>query len=213
MIESADTINTLRIASDINRYMIFEKRRAQGTHHFRGLLYAIRNRVVIELDHQKFDDENPRTRLTEPYALKESQGRWYLVARDRTDHHIKTFGLDRIIGFRNTPRRFDYPEPGVTDRLFQSCFGVINPSDSEPEEILLEFGPEQGKYIKSYPIHESQVVLSETEKEVRIRLYLHITYDLIMELLSYGDRIGIISPESLRYRLAEIHRNSLKRLT
>lgn len=205
MLESIDTINSLKLVSDITHYMFFEKRRAHGTHHFYGLLHAIKNRVVILLVHQKFDSDEPKERPIEPYALKESKGRWYLLAKDRNDGRIKTFGLDRILDFQTTPGRFDYPQHLDVNEMFRYCFGVINPEDGQPEEIILSFEPEQGKYIKSYPIHESQVILVDNALEIRIKLTLFATHDLVMEILSYGIAVKVISPDRLIGEVKAIH--------
>ena len=208
MLESIDTINSLKMVGDIAQYMFFEKRKAHGTHHFHGLIHAIKNRVVISLLHQKFDTDEPRERLVEPYALKESKGRWYLLAKDRNDRKIKTFGLDRVLDFQNTATRFDYPAGLDVNVIFRYCFGVINPDDIQPEEIVLSFEPEQGKYIKSYPIHESQVVLTDNNKELRIKLNLFITHDLVMEILSYGMAARVVAPEMLITRISRIYREA-----
>ena len=208
MLESIDTINSLKMVSGITRYMFFEKRKAQGTHHFYGLLHAIKNRVVILLAHQKFDSDEPRERLVEPYALKESKGRWYLLAKDRSDRRIKTFGLDRILDFQTTPGRFDYPVNLDVNAMFRYCFGVINPGDAQPDEIILSFEPEQGKYIKSYPIHESQTILTDNEYELRISLTLFVTHDLVMEILSYGRAVRVISPERLITEIKTLYKGA-----
>jgi predicted DNA-binding transcriptional regulator YafY len=208
MLESIDTLNSLKMVTDISRYMFFEKRKAHGTHHFYGLLHAIRNHVVILLTHQRFDSDEPRNRQVEPYALKESKGRWYLLAKDREDRRIKTFGLDRVLDFQTTPGRFDPPRDLDAGEMFRYCFGVINPGQEAPDEIILSFEPEQGKYIKSYPIHESQEVLTDNTLEFRIRLTLFITRDLVMEILSYGMAVKVISPERLISELTSIYRGA-----
>ena len=210
MLESIDTINSLKIVSDVNKYMFFEKRKAKGTHHFHGLLHAIKNRIVINLIHQKYEYDEPVSRLVEPYALKESKGRWYLIAKDPKDKRLKTFGLDRVIDFENTSKRFDYPWNLDVNEIFRHCFGVINPDNEKPEEIILSFHPEQGKYIKSYPIHESQAVIKDTEDELRIKLFMYITYDLMMELLSHGDTMEVIVPNRLKKEIGNIYRNAFK---
>ncbi len=210
MLESIDTINSLKIISDVNNYMFFEKRKANGTHHFHGLLHAIKNRIIINLIHQKFDDDEPLKRLVEPYALKESKGRWYLFAKDTKDKRLKTFGLDRVIDFENTSSRFDYPRNLDVNEIFRHCFGVINPDTGNPEEIILSSQPEQGKYIKSYPIHESQTIIKDDGEELLIKLYLYITYDLIMEILSYGESVKIVSPKKLKDEITGKYRNALK---
>jgi predicted DNA-binding transcriptional regulator YafY len=210
MLESIDTINSLKIVSDVNKYMFFEKRKAKGTHHFHGLLHAIKNRIVINLIHQKYEYDEPVSRLVEPYALKESKGRWYLFAKDTKDKRLKTFGLDRVIDFENTSKRFDYPRNLDVNEIFRHCFGVINPDNEKPEEIILSFQPEQGKYIKSYPIHESQTVIKDDEKELRIKLFIYITYDLMMELLSHGETMKVITPVRLKEEICNIYENTLK---
>jgi predicted DNA-binding transcriptional regulator YafY len=210
MLESIDMINSLKMVSDITQYMFFEKRKAYGTEHFYGLLHAIRNRAVILLTHQRFDSDEPKERLVEPYALKESKGRWYLLAKDRGDRRTKTFGLDRILDFQPTPGRFDYPAHLDVNELFRYCFGVINPDDVQPEEIILSFEPEQGKYIKSYPIHESQAILADTAQEFRIRLTLFVTRDLVMEILSYGMTVKVIGPEKLIREVKAIYQQALQ---
>lgn len=211
MLESIETINSLKMVSDVAPYMFFEKRKAHGTHHLDGLIHAIRDRAVIRLVHQKYDHDEATERLAEPYALKESKGRWYLLARDRNDRRVKTFGLDRILDFQATANRFDYPAGLDVNAMFRYCFGVINPDDAQPHEIVLSFEPEQGKYIKSYPIHESQVILADNEKELLIGLTLFITHDLVMEILSYGIFVKVISPEILAREITGIYRDAIGR--
>ena len=210
MLESIDTINSLKVVEDVGKYMFFEKRKARGTYHFHGLLHAIKNRIVILLTHKKFDDEEPQLRLVEPYALKESKGRWYLFGKDTRDKRLKTFGLDRVIGFENTSGRFDYPRDLDVNETFRHCFGVINPDNDTPKEVILSFNPEQGKYIRSFPIHDSQEIIKEDKNEMRIRLHLYITYDFIMEILSYGSNVKVIEPLDLKKRIAEIYRAALQ---
>jgi predicted DNA-binding transcriptional regulator YafY len=211
MLESIDTINSLKVVEDIGKYMFFEKRKASGTHHFHGLLHAIKNRIVLQLKHQRFDCEAPTERLVHPYALKESKGRWYLFAKDTKDHRLKTFGLDRILVFENTPGRFDYPAGLDIHEHFLHCFGVINPDDQNPEKVILSFDPDEGKYIKSYPFHESQVIITDNEKELRISLFIYITHDLVMELLSFGEHFTVVSPAFLKRMISEVFTKAVER--
>jgi predicted DNA-binding transcriptional regulator YafY len=210
MLESIDTINSLKMVSDVSKYMFFEKRKAKGTHHFHGLLHAIKNRMVIKLIHQKYDNDEPTQRFVEPYALKESKGRWYLFAKDSGDKKMKTFGLDRVLDFEFTPRHFDYPQNLNVNEIFKYCFGVINPDSAKPEEVILSFDPEQGNYIKSYPIHDSQEILQDNSGELRIKLQLYLTFDLTMEILSYGDSVEVVAPQKLRDEITSINKAVLK---
>ena len=174
----------------------------KGTEHFYGLLHAVKNGIVICFDYQKFWDDKPSRRLVNPYALKEFKGRWYLLAKDLKDERLKTFGLDRMQNLELTKKKFIYPKDLDVGQLFKNCFGIINPQETQIENIILSFDAEQGKYIKSFPLHESQKTITDNETELRISLDVYLTHDLLMEILSYGERVKVIAPNSLKQELS-----------
>ena len=96
------------------------------------------------------------------------------------------------------------------NKHYKYCFGIISPNGHKPEEIELSFDPFQGKYIKTLPLHESQQILIDNEEELRIKLTLFITHDFFMELLSYGENLRVIKPESLINDLKSTFKNVLK---
>ena len=66
------------------------------------------------------------------------------------------------------------------------------------KEILLEYDFEQANYVKALPLHHSQKIVSETENETIFKVFLVPTYDFQREILSYGNRVEVVSPESFR---------------
>lgn len=209
MLEAFDMFNSLNIADDLSPYIYLEKRRPQGTEHLYGLIHAIKNRLLIRFTYQKFWEDEVTHRTAEPYALKEFKGRWYVLANDRKDNTIKTFGLDRISQLEISRELFKYPENFNINEYFKYCFGIITSPDTEPEEIVLSFEPVQGKYIKSFPLHETQKVIVDNKEELQIKLKLHITHDFIMELLSFGDTVKILKQESMKSEIIAIYQNAL----
>lgn len=208
MMEAFDIINSLSTGQQLSRHMILEKRCPLGTEHLYGLLHAIRNLNIVRFTYQKFYDPDITLREVEPYALKEFKGRWYLFSKDKKDGKIKTFALDRISELEITKKRFDYPEGLDPNDYFRNCFGVISSEDG-PKEIVLSFKPLQGKYIKSFPLHESQKILRDDDEELLVQLYLCVTHDFIMELLSYSDNVKVIKPASMINELKESYKRAL----
>lgn len=209
ILEAFDLINTVNLASGLSSIIHFEKRKPQGTDHFYGLLYAIKNRFMIRFSHQKYYEDESSIRVVEPYALKESQHRWYLVAKDKKDNAIKTFGLDRITGLEITCRRFVKPKDLDIESKFRHSFGIITDDENDPEEIILSFDPEQGRYLKSFPLHRSQEIVMEKDDEIRILLRIHITYDFLKEILSWGESVKVIKPKSLIIKLKKSYETTL----
>jgi len=207
-LEAFDTFNALKIGDSTSRLIHFEKRRPQGTENLFGVLHAIKNNLQINFTYQKFWEEQSTERSVHPLALKEFKNRWYLLAKDMKNGAIKTFALDRLTTLDITPIKFK-PSPDFDiEEQFRYCFGIISPTDEEPQEIILSFTPFQGKYIKSLPLHESQKILIDDKNELRIKLKLFVTHDLIMELLSFGDNMKVLQPDSLILHIRTAHKTA-----
>lgn len=197
ILEAFDTFNALNISDRLSDYIHFEKRRPQGTENLYGLLHAIKNKVQISFDYQKFWEDTTTSRIVEPYALKEFRNRWYIIAHDLKDKRVKSFALDRLSALEITNRKFQYPNNFDVTEHFRCCFGIISPNGHEPQEVILSFNPFQGKYIKTLPLHESQTILKDNDEELRVKLTLFVTHDFFMELLSFGENVKVIQPDSL----------------
>lgn len=210
MIEAFDMFNSLNLAQDLTPFIHLEKRRPQGTENLYGLLHAIKNKLKIKFNYQKFWEEELSQRLVEPYALKEFKNRWYVLAKDSKDNNIKSFALDRLTNLEITTQTYQYPDNYSIEQNYRYCFGIISPNGSEPQDIILSFDPFQGKYIKTLPLHETQQVLEDNDKETRIKLKLCLTHDLVMELLSFGDNMKVIDPKKLADEIKEAHKNAYK---
>jgi predicted DNA-binding transcriptional regulator YafY len=205
MIEAFDMFNSLNLAQDLKPFIHLEKRRPQGTENLYGLLHAIKNKLQIKFSYQKFWEDESNIRTAEPYALKEFKNRWYVLAKDMTDEIIKSFALDRLSNLDITKKSFDYPKTFDIEENYRYCFGIISPNGKKPEEIILSFDPYQGKYIKSLPLHDTQQVLIDSEKELQVKLKLCITFDFVMELLSFADNMKVIKPKSLIKEIKQAH--------
>lgn len=186
--------------TDNNReIMIFEKRQATGLELLDGLVYTIKNSIIISFDYTKHWEGVAHKKVVEPYALKEFRNRWYLLAneRDGKDFFLKTFGMDRISNLEISSSTFKRQHVDI-EAMFHNSFGIISTTDEEPLKITLSFEPWQGMFVKSLPIHHSQKVLMDNDDELKVELTLVPTYDFYQELLTHAERILSIEPKSVR---------------
>ncbi len=197
MVEALDLFSALKVSENISGVIHFEKRRPSGSEYLSGLLHAMRDRYQVKISYQKYWEDYPEIRDVEPHALKEYKHRWYLLATDTGKGGIRIFALDRISSLMITNRKFQHKVVLDMDEFFRYCFGIIVPNDEEPQTVVLSFDPYQGKYIKSLPLHHSQVVLTDSAKEVRVQLKVYLTFDFIMEILSFGSSVEVIKPKEL----------------
>src|SRR5690606_34115580 len=192
-------VNAYKQTENNSKIMFFEKRQASGLQNLEGIIYAIKNSKLISFTYTKHWENVPRKKLIEPYALKEFRNRWYLLAneQDGKDFFIKTFGLDRISNMDIHNKSFKKENINV-EEMFVHSFGIISTLHQKPENIVLSFDAEQGKYVKSLPIHHSQKILEDNENEFKIEIKLAPTYDFYQELLTHAKHLRVLKPDFIR---------------
>jgi predicted DNA-binding transcriptional regulator YafY len=211
IIEAFDTFHALNFSDQVADCMAFENRRALGTEHLFGLLHAIKNCVQVCFNHRKYGSTSPKKRRVEAYLLKEFRGRWYLLGVDAGDQAIKSFALDRLSDLEITNIPFEKTRSKEVGQYYHHSFGIVGPNKSaDPEQVILEFSPLQGEYIKSLPLHHSQQVLRDDKEGFQVAITIHITHDFIMELLSHGAEVKVIEPSSLKVAMQQVYKKALE---
>lgn len=195
MIDAFSIHHALQEGNKLSPSVFLEKRKSSGTEHIYGVIHAIQNQLLLKFTHKKHWESDYSVREVKPIAIKESHQRWYLVALDKKDDIVKTFGLDRITNLTVTDTKFK-PISYNVEKEFQHAFGVETYSSAE--KIVLQFSNQQGNYIKTFPLHESQQIIQEREDILLLEIYIHTTNDIIMELLKYGADVKVISPVRLQ---------------
>ena len=195
MIDVFSIHHALQEGNKLSPSVFLEKRKSLGTEHIYGIIHAIQNLYLLQFTHQKHWEDFSTQREVKPIAIKESQQRWYLVAFDKKNETVKTFGLDRISNLKITDTKFK-PVAYNVETEFQHAFGVE--TYEAAKKVILEFSKQQGNYIKTFPLHKSQRIVKETEDAVSIEIFIHTTNDIKMELLKYGSNVKVIAPISLQ---------------
>lgn len=144
LLESFEMINAIKASQEFHQYVFLETRKPKGLEHFYGLLYAIKNKLIVKFQHYKYWDDTLTQRKVHPLALKESQGRWYLLAIDTKDATFKTFGLDRMDEIEITKTKFKEKYNYDFSTMFSNCFGILNVDDAKPQVVQLAFTYSKG---------------------------------------------------------------------
>lgn len=195
MIEAFSIHQALKEGNKIAPSIYLESRKSSGTNLINGILYAIQNNFQITFTHTKFWEMEITQRTVKPIAIKESQHRWYLIAEDNKEGRIKNFGFDRITKLKISDTKFK-PIVFNVEKNYEHAFGI---ETYEPaQKVVLQFSWQQGNYIKSFPLHSSQKIISDTEDELLIELFIHTTNDIVMELMKYSSEVKVLEPKSLQ---------------
>ena len=227
LFEAFDVFRALQNYGNLSKLIAFDHRHPKGTPHPAGtqhlstLLQAIKQRKQLQLHYYKFwGSKEVQIRTIEPYLLKESQRRWYVLALDVDKKLLRVFGLDRINSIEDMGIKRMYDPPKEIEHFFDDSFGVWVDNDrTKAEKVILSFRrnekdsffiPNPAEYLRAMPLHRSQVFIKDTPKEIILALKVKITPDFVKEILSYGVYVRVIEPQHLADRIKTEIKNALQ---
>ena len=222
LLEAFDVYHALQnYYGKLSESILFDKRIPQGTQYLSPLLDAIEKQKQIEIHYHKFwGSKEVQIRTIEPYLLKESQRRWYVLALDVDKKLFRVFGLDRIKSIEDMGIKRIYDPPKEIECFFDDSFGVWVDNDrTKAEKVILSFKKQEGdsffipnpaEYLRAMPLHRSQVFIKDTPEEIILALKVKITPDFVKEILSYGAYVRVIEPQHLADRIKTEIKNALQ---
>lgn len=177
---------------------------SKGIEMIQNLVLAVRQKRIIKFKYKRFEEDIEKERRLKPLLIKEDRELWYVIGLMDHKPHPVTFAIDRMTDLVITPDAFE-PVSFNSEEYFKYSFGITVPAD-EPLEVLLSFTKEQGNYVKAVPIHHSQLIVLDNEKELRISVKVKPSYEFYSKILGYGADVTVLSP-------SEIAKNVKKRIS
>lgn len=215
LVDSYATLNQVQGDRALAGRISFEQI-PSGTHHLQTIIQAMRENRVIEIEHQSFGSHSSNRFEIEPYHLKVSNRRWYVIARNiyfsernrqwntkdgggRSESVVLTYGLDRIIDIRITDKIFTVPKTFSIDKYFEGCVGIIADKDNiDIQRVVVKAYCYAQKYLETLPIHSSQKVIARDKDSTTFEFHVRPTYDFMAALLQQTDQIEVIEPQDVR---------------
>lgn len=179
------------------------------------ILEAMQNGNKIIITYKKFNNEIIKTHSAEPYFLKSYQHRLYIVARIKKDNKYKpcVFSLDRILDMEITSEKFKMPEGLTVEEFYSDCYGIVNDEKIKTQRITLRAHDDEMYYLKSRPLHHSQMAISFLGKEYKhcdFLVFLKPTKDFIGYIISRAGRIEVLEPKKLRKDVGSALKKAIK---
>ena len=221
LLEAFDVFQAFQEDEDSYRYVVFDPRQSSGTQHLSFLIRAIIQQKRIEFRYQKrYPPKEVLTRTIDPYLLKESQRRWYLLGMDVQKEQWRIFALDCMEDLEEKGHGAHTREKAKQAQTFfdDSFSSWVGDGQLKAEKVILSFRrnekdsfftPNPAEYLRAMPLHRSQVFLKDTPEEIVLSLQIKITPDFVKEILSYGAHVKVVAPEHLAERVKSEIKNAL----
>lgn len=129
-----------------------------------------------------------------PYFVKRYKQRWYMIGFKEKSADIRTYALDRVKKMITLGDNFVMPD--ITPEPFFSNLIGITDSKADIKEVKIMTTPKQAKYFRALPFHSTQE--EQIHDSYSIFTYrLKLNYELVHELLSYGNSLKVLNPPEL----------------
>ena len=197
--------NYLKEGSNIAEIIEFEDYNSfKGVQYIRDIAFFIKDGAEICLKYKRFDAIAEKEYCFQPYLLREYLNRWYVIGLLSGSNEIRTFGLDRIVGVKETGHQFKKEKLNDILSLFRNVIGINAAENDIAEEIELVCMPFQGNLLKTLPLHSSQKVISETPNEIIFSYKLVVNFELKHRLLMMATQARVVKPLRLKEEMEKL---------
>ena len=109
-----------------------------------------------------------------------------------------------------TDVKFEVRDDFDAQSYFGECFGVVVGDGTPAERIILRAYGKQRYYLHDLPLHHSQKAIGQGVNYIDYEYYIRPTYDFCSHILSLGNQLKVIYPQSLADKLCMMMVNTLK---
>ena len=172
-----------------------------GQQHLTTIVDAMRESVALSMTYQSFGKSEPSTFEVEPYCVKLFEQRWYMLGMS---DKLRIYSLDRIKALEPTERKFNLPKEFDAEKLFADHYGIIiGDEEFDVGPVALKVDSWQSKYLRTLPLHHSQVEVERNEEYSIFEYRLCPSFDFRQKILSMGVAVEVLAPTKLITKVCE----------
>lgn len=171
------------------------------------VLRAIGDRHKIVFTYAGFSKSRPEEGIRfQPCFVKRYKQRWYMIGIREKTRDVRTYALDRVKEMNGLTDTFDMPDLNPED-FFRNLIGITS-SKADVRTVKIMTTPTQAKYFRALPFHSTQQeTICDHYSIFTYRLKLN--YELVHELLSFGDALKVLTPRELVIMVTDQLRGAL----
>ena len=95
------------------------------------------------------------------------------------------------------------------DTWFNDMIGVTKDRMKKPQKVVFKAYPKEAPYIRTKPLHKSQMVIeADEEGYTTFQLTVIVNPELERDLMAYGEGIKVLAPKALVASIAKRHKDA-----
>ena len=178
--------------------------------HLSTVLEAMKSNNMLHITFKAFTMKEPKRFLVEPYCVKMSAQRWYMLARNTEHKNLRLYSLDRIEAVEISNTRFVLPDDFNAKDYFAEFFGIVLDESVPLQTIILRADKYHQNYMRTLPLHPTQREIFACDDYADFELKLRPTYDFYMKLMSFGNMIKVLERKTLQEEICKWLENTIE---
>ena len=178
--------------------------------HLSTVLEAMKSNNMLHITFKAFTMKEPKRFLVEPYCVKMSAQRWYMLARNTEHKNLRLYSLDRIETVEISNTHFVLPDDFNAKDYFAEFFGIVLDESVPLQTIILRADKYHQNYMRTLPLHPTQREIFACDDYADFELKLRPTYDFYMKLMSFGNMIKVLEPKTLQEEICKWLENTIE---
>lgn len=193
--------NRIRILTMANRKV--------EPNYFELISHAVLERKCLRFTHYNRGRDEKSEREVSPQRLVHYRDNWYVDTYDHQRNALRTFSLDTISDLRVLEQKAKNITNKRLDAELGGSYGIF--AGKQTQIAVLQFTPFRARWVAQEQWHPEQQGKYQSDGTFHLRIPYSDDRELLMDILKYGAEVEVLSPKSLRERVSESLRDTLKR--
>jgi predicted DNA-binding transcriptional regulator YafY len=183
-----------------------------GLHNMARIIKGITLSRKLKFIKENYQKNTKKEYTVTPLRLKEYLSRWYLIAVSDGEKEIRNFGIDRIsklelMNDKGMPKSMFEKQI----KLYDDIIGLNYNESEKVEKVILKVDNKQLKYLRSLPLHKSQICIDGLDGEWgKAIFYIKPNYEFETQVLKMANMVEILEPVWLRLKIKKVIKKMMK---
>jgi len=209
MLSTLSVSNMLGGCQSLNHRILLENV-PYGGETLQQVIKAMKENHIISLTYRRYGSPDTGSYQLAPYCVKLFHQRWYLLACFESG--LKSvYAFDRIVSIEILEQKFKIDEDFDAADYFSDSYGIVVGENVEAERIVIRAFGYEPYYLRNLPLHHTQREIQSTDEYSDFELRLRPTSEFKAQLMSRGQWIEVLEPQSLADEIVEWHKNAINR--
>jgi predicted DNA-binding transcriptional regulator YafY len=175
--------------------------RKSSTSFFSEIGNSLLNRERLQIGYYSRGSNETTEREISPQRLIYYRDNWYLDAYCHLRKDLRSFSIDGIRSAIPINKKAEEISEKALQENFAESYGIF--SGKATQRAKLRFSPERARWVSSEQWHGQQKGWFDSEGYYVLEFDYNQDPELVMDVLKHGSQVEVLSPASLRAKVAK----------